>query len=40
MVHDPGRPAAEAFIEQARRRGWLVDTRERGVVQLHRLDFG
>lgn len=37
---DPGRPAAEAFIEQAGRRGWLVDTRERGVVQLHRLDFG
>jgi predicted nicotinamide N-methyase len=37
---DPGRPPAGAFIEQARRRGWLVDTRERGVVQLYRLDFG
>ena len=37
---DPGRPAAEAFTEQARRRGWLVETRERGVVQLHRLRFG
>ena len=37
---DPGRPAAEAFLEQARRRGWLVETRERGVVQLHRLRFG
>jgi predicted nicotinamide N-methyase len=37
---DPGRPAAGAFIEQARRRGWLVDTRERGVVQLYRLEFG
>ena len=34
---DPGRPAADAFIEQARRRGWLVETRERGVVRLHKL---
>jgi predicted nicotinamide N-methyase len=37
---DPGRPAAEAFMEQAGRRGWIVETRERGVVQLHRLRFG
>ena len=37
---DPGRPAADAFTEQARRRGWLVETRERGVVQLHRLRLG
>ena len=37
---DPGRPAAEAFTEQARRRGWLLGTRERGIVQLHRLRFG
>jgi predicted nicotinamide N-methyase len=36
---DPGRPAAEAFTEQARRRGWLVETRERGVVQLYSLRF-
>jgi predicted nicotinamide N-methyase len=35
---DPGRPAAEAFMEQARRR-WQVETRERGVVRLHRLRF-
>jgi predicted nicotinamide N-methyase len=35
---DPGRPAAQAFIEQARRR-WQVETRERGVVRLHRLRF-
>jgi predicted nicotinamide N-methyase len=35
---DPGRPAAEAFVEQARRR-WQVETRERGVVRLHRLRF-
>jgi predicted nicotinamide N-methyase len=34
---DPNRPAAEAFIEQARRRGWEVETRERGVVTIHRL---
>jgi predicted nicotinamide N-methyase len=33
---DPGRPAAGAFMEQARRR-WQVETRERGVVQLHYL---
>jgi predicted nicotinamide N-methyase len=33
---DPGRPAADAFLEQARRR-WSLETRLRGVVQLHRL---
>ena len=32
---DPGRPAADAFLEEARRR-WQVETRERGVVQIHR----
>lgn len=37
---DPGRPAAEAFMEEARRRGWLVETRTRGVVQMHRLRLG
>ena len=36
---DPGRPAAEAFLEQARRR-WPLETRVRGVVQLHRLQLG
>jgi predicted nicotinamide N-methyase len=36
---DPGRPAAEAFLDEARRR-WRVATRARGVVQLHRLQFG
>ena len=35
---DPGRPAAGAFMEQAHRR-WRVETRERGVVRLHRLRF-
>jgi predicted nicotinamide N-methyase len=35
---DPGRPAADAFIEQAGRR-WTVETRVRGVVRVHRLQF-
>jgi predicted nicotinamide N-methyase len=35
---DPGRPAADAFMEQARKR-WSVETRERGVVRLNRLRF-
>jgi predicted nicotinamide N-methyase len=33
---DPGRPAAEAFIEQAARL-WTVETRVRDVVRIHRL---
>jgi predicted nicotinamide N-methyase len=36
---DPDRPAAGAFLEQARHR-WSVETRVRGVVGLHRLKFG
>ena len=35
-VADPGRPAAGAFLDQARRRG-RVETVTRGVVQLHRI---
>lgn len=35
-VADPGRPAADAFFEQASRR-WSIETRVRGVVQLHRI---
>jgi predicted nicotinamide N-methyase len=35
-VADPGRPAAEVFLEQAGRR-WSTDTRIRGVVRIHRL---
>jgi predicted nicotinamide N-methyase len=35
---DPGRPGADAFMEQAQRR-WQVETLERGVVRLHRLRF-
>jgi predicted nicotinamide N-methyase len=36
---DPGRSAADAFIEQARRR-WQLERRVRGVVRVHRLWFG
>jgi predicted nicotinamide N-methyase len=38
-VADPGRPAASAFLEQAEVR-WPVETRERGVVSIHRLRLG
>jgi hypothetical protein len=37
---DPGRPAADAFLDEARRRGWGVETTSRGVVQIHRLQLG
>jgi predicted nicotinamide N-methyase len=36
---DPGRPAAGAFVEQARRR-WPVETRLHDVVRVHRLHLG
>jgi predicted nicotinamide N-methyase len=39
LVADPGRPAAEAFLEQAANR-WSIDTQVRGVVRIHRLRFG
>lgn len=35
---DPGRPAADAFIDQAQRR-WPVKSRKRGVVRTYRLRF-
>jgi predicted nicotinamide N-methyase len=38
LVADPGRPAAGAFVEQASSR-WPVETRVRGVVQIHRLQL-
>ena len=38
-VADPGRPAAEAFMEQATRR-WHIVTHVDGVVQLHRIQLG
>jgi predicted nicotinamide N-methyase len=33
---DPGRPAAEAFLDQATRR-WTVETLERGVIRIYRI---
>ena len=36
---DPGRPAADAFLEEASRR-WPVETRVRDVVRVHRLQLG
>jgi len=38
LIADPGRPAGGPFLEQARQR-WKVETRKRGVVQIHRLRF-
>jgi predicted nicotinamide N-methyase len=35
---EPGRPAAEAFLEQAERR-WSLETTARGVVRIHRVRF-
>jgi predicted nicotinamide N-methyase len=35
-VADPGRPAADAFLEAAADR-WSIGTRPRGVVRIHRL---
>jgi predicted nicotinamide N-methyase len=35
---DPGRAAADAFLAEARRR-WRIETRSRGVVEIHRLRF-
>ena len=37
-VADPGRPAADAFLEQAKR-SWRIETRERGVVQVRRIEL-
>jgi hypothetical protein len=28
------------FLEQARERGWTVDSARRGVIDIHRLRFG
>ena len=36
---DPGRPAADVLIEQGRRRGWDIETRRNGVIDVHRLRF-
>ena len=39
LLADPGRPAAAAFLEQAARLGWGVESVKRGVVRIHRLRF-
>jgi predicted nicotinamide N-methyase len=36
LLADPGRPAADAFLREARRR-WPVETRVSGVVSIHAL---
>jgi predicted nicotinamide N-methyase len=36
-IADPGRPAAGAFFEQVEARRWEIETRVRGVVQVHRI---
>jgi predicted nicotinamide N-methyase len=38
LLADPGRPAADAFLAEARRR-WRVETVVRDVVQIHRLQL-
>jgi predicted nicotinamide N-methyase len=35
---DPGRPAADAFLEEAIRR-WSVETATRGIVRIHRIQL-
>ncbi|HEY7267482.1 MAG TPA: 50S ribosomal protein L11 methyltransferase [Solirubrobacterales bacterium] len=39
VIADPARPAAGPFFEEAEKRGWGVETTERGVVKLHRLQL-
>jgi predicted nicotinamide N-methyase len=36
---DPGRAGAAAFIEQAERQRWEIETKVHGVVSIHRLRF-
>jgi predicted nicotinamide N-methyase len=36
LLADPGRPAADAFLAEARRR-WQVETQAKGVVNIHTL---
>ena len=39
-IADPSRPTAAVFLDEARRRGWTIDSAVRGVVDVHRLRFG
>jgi hypothetical protein len=36
---DPSRPTAGVFLDQARERGWTIDTVTRGVIDVHRIRF-
>lgn len=36
---DPSRPTAAVFLEQARERGWAVESVSRGVVDVHKLRY-
>ena len=36
---DPSRPTAAVFLEQARERGWAVETVSRGVIDVHKLRY-
>jgi predicted nicotinamide N-methyase len=36
-IADPGRPAAEPFLEQLAHRRWSVETETRGVISIHRV---
>jgi predicted nicotinamide N-methyase len=38
LIADPGRPAADVFLERAKNR-WPVETSVRGVVRLHRIQL-
>jgi len=37
LLADPSRPTCELFLEQARERGWAIESTTRGVVDIHRL---
>jgi predicted nicotinamide N-methyase len=39
MIADPSRPTAAVFLEQARERGWPIETVKRGVIDVHRIRF-
>jgi predicted nicotinamide N-methyase len=36
---DPSRPTAAVFLEQARARGWTIESASRGVIDVHRLEI-
>jgi predicted nicotinamide N-methyase len=36
---DPSRPTAAVFLEQARERGWTVESVSRGVIDVHKLRY-